>query len=462
MWVLYKSAHLSSVVSRHVEPKAFYADAWGAPGFIKTNGAIGGGGTLCGVSDASCASGELEAGASYSSMLSSGTQAADFIKVLFPTIQSAGLGSQVNIMCCDSEGWNNQMTMTAQLISAGVESQVVVITSHSYTSSPDVPISTSRNVWGLRGAVSGYSVRIQRDLTVNGQGKADLQRHHQRPSERLPVLGGRRDWRTTDSCLISIAGATAMPSVRLWALAQWSRYVRPGAVRVATAFGSGSLLTSAFKNTDGTVSVQVITTAAAAQDVTFSVAGGTFGSVAAFWVSCEWERAGLFYGYICVVGGDGRRVDECGDDGDYYDDGWIDYGDNAGMNYNADKPWNGQGWTGGTVCVSPFTCHALNPFKGNLHVHNLFWDLGYFHVDIYGFGAPFIGDVAETVLETRPDGSWTALGIHRKTGIDPGARSIRGWACISAMGSHRVSIIWELQQGMVITSSNRTRARLYW
>lgn len=79
-------------------------------------------------------------------MLSSGTQAADFIKVLYPTLQKANL-SHVNITCCDSEGWQNQKTMTSQLISAGVESQVGIITSHSYTSSPDTPISTSRKVW---------------------------------------------------------------------------------------------------------------------------------------------------------------------------------------------------------------------------------------------------------------------------------------------------------------------------
>lgn len=87
---------------------------------------------------------------------------------------------------------------------------------------------------------------------------------------------------TTNSCLISIAGSTATASARLWALAQWSRYVLPGAVRVATTSGSTALLTSAFKNTDGTVSVQVINTATAAQDVSISVSGGTFSAVTAF------------------------------------------------------------------------------------------------------------------------------------------------------------------------------------
>ncbi|KAJ7707424.1 glycoside hydrolase superfamily [Mycena rosella] len=298
--------------------KTFYADAWGAPYFMKTNGAVGGGGSLCGVSGASCASGdwkqayanflvsyvqyynknnitithlgflnEPEYAASYSSMLSSGTQAADFIKVLYPTLQSAGLGNQVKITCCDSEGWNNQKTMTAQLISAGVESQVGVITSHSYTTSPDVAINTTRNVWmteyaDLNGSwnTNWYSNGAMGEglywakLIYNGIVNARL-------SAYVYWEGAETDV-TTDSCLISISGSTATPSARLWALAQWSRYVRPGATRVATTSGSSALLTSAFKNPDGTVSIQVINTASAAQDVSVSVSGGTFGAVTAF------------------------------------------------------------------------------------------------------------------------------------------------------------------------------------
>lgn len=78
-------------------------------------------------------------------MLSSGTQAASFITVLAPTIKGAGLN--VQIACCDAEGWNDQVTFTAQLIAAGVESSIGVITSHSYTSSPSSPIATTRKVW---------------------------------------------------------------------------------------------------------------------------------------------------------------------------------------------------------------------------------------------------------------------------------------------------------------------------
>lgn len=78
-------------------------------------------------------------------MSSSGTQAASFITVLAPIIKNAGL--DLKITCCDAEGWNGQVTMTSQLIAAGVENDLGVITSHSYASSPTSPISTKLKVW---------------------------------------------------------------------------------------------------------------------------------------------------------------------------------------------------------------------------------------------------------------------------------------------------------------------------
>jgi hypothetical protein len=47
-------------------------------------------------------------------------------------------------------------------------------------------------------------------------------------------------------------------SKRLWALGQWSRFVRPGAVRVGVSGGAGGLRTAGFRNVDGSVAVVVI------------------------------------------------------------------------------------------------------------------------------------------------------------------------------------------------------------
>ncbi|KAJ7465811.1 glycoside hydrolase [Mycena galericulata] len=363
--------------------KTFYADAWGAPYFMKTNNAVGGGGSLCGVSGESCSSGdwrqayanflvryvqyyqsnnitithlgflnEPEYAASYSSMLSSGTQAADFITVLYPTIQSAGLGSQIKIACCDSEGWDNQKTMTTQLISAGAANQVGVITSHSYTTLPDVPINTTLNVWmteyaDLNGSwnINWYSNGAVGEglywaqLIYNGIVNARLSAY--------VYWEGAEDAAATDSCLISITGSTATPSARLWALAQWSRYVRPGAVRVATTSGSTSLLTSAFKNIDSTISIQVINTASAAQAVTISVAGGTFGAVQAFPPALA-----SAVGSIGSTTTSTSTLTSTSATSTPTSPGTVpEYGQCGGI-----------GWTGGTICMSPFACHVLNSY----------------------------------------------------------------------------------------------------
>lgn len=39
-------------------------------------------------------------------MLSDGQQAADFLKILYPTVQASGL--QTEIACCDGSGWEQQ------------------------------------------------------------------------------------------------------------------------------------------------------------------------------------------------------------------------------------------------------------------------------------------------------------------------------------------------------------------
>jgi O-glycosyl hydrolase len=124
-----------------------YANAWSAPGYMKTNNNDANGGSLCGVSGASCSSGdwkqayanyfvqyltyykELGIGithlgflnepdltTSYASMRSNGQQAADFIKVLKPTLDKANY-TNVKITCCDAEGWNSQQSMMSTLSS---------------------------------------------------------------------------------------------------------------------------------------------------------------------------------------------------------------------------------------------------------------------------------------------------------------------------------------------------------
>jgi O-glycosyl hydrolase len=136
--------------------KTVYADAWSAPGYMKTNNNDANGGSLCGVSGASCSSGdwrqayanylvqyisyykalgvdithvgflnEPDLTTSYASMRSNGQQAADFIKVLRPALDKANY-TGVKVTCCDAEGWTSQQSMMSGL--SGVSGLLGTIT----------------------------------------------------------------------------------------------------------------------------------------------------------------------------------------------------------------------------------------------------------------------------------------------------------------------------------------------
>ncbi|KAI1208499.1 glycoside hydrolase family 30 protein [Annulohypoxylon truncatum] len=294
--------------------KTFYANAWSAPGYMKTNGNDANGGTLCGVSGASCSSGDwkqayadylvqyikyyLESNVtithlgfvnepdlttSYASMRFSGSQAADFIKVLHPTLEKANLSS-VGINCCDTEGWGSQASMLGQLSS--VDDLISTITAHSYTSSPGSPMSTRHRVWqteaaDLNGQWQGgwYSGGGAGDgmTWANNIYTAIVNAN---ASGYLYWIGAQTG--TTNSKLIRLDGDTVSPSKRLWAFGQWSRFVRPGAVRVGVQGASSGLRTAAFQNVDGSVAVQFINSGASAAGVQVKVSGFNSSTAAAF------------------------------------------------------------------------------------------------------------------------------------------------------------------------------------
>ncbi|KAJ7229662.1 glycoside hydrolase [Mycena haematopus] len=296
--------------------KTIYADAWSAPGFMKTNGVETNGGTLCGVTGATCASGdwkqayanfltqyikfyqqsnvtithvgflnEPEYSPTYSSMNSNGQQAADFIKVLSPTLAAAGLTTKIT--CCDSEGWANQITMTNAISAAGALNLLGVVTSHAYSSPVSGTINTPTNVWETEYADLSDSL-LPNNWYSSGAAGEGLTWANQifdgivnsRLSAYLYWIGAEPG--STNSALILTNGTTVTPSKRLWAFAQWSRYVRPGAVRLGTSGSGTNLKFSAFKNPDGTVSVQVLNNGATTAAIKVATSGFTATSVQAF------------------------------------------------------------------------------------------------------------------------------------------------------------------------------------
>ncbi len=223
--------------------------------------------------------------ASYAGMLSSGTQAASFIKVLSPTLAAANLSS-IGITCCDSEGWGNQGTMTSQLKSAGAESLLSTITSHAYTSGPGSPLSTTRKVWQTENAdLNGAWQSKWYSNGGAGEGMRWAGLIHSaivnaNCSAYLYWIGVQTG--ATNSKLISVSGTTYSVSKRLWAFGQFARGARPGAIRVGTS--GGNFQTSAYLNVDRTLSVLILNTGASAAAVSIGTKGFE-GKKATAWVT---------------------------------------------------------------------------------------------------------------------------------------------------------------------------------
>ncbi|KAK3997261.1 Hydroxyethylthiazole kinase family-domain-containing protein [Cladorrhinum sp. PSN332] len=292
--------------------KQIYANAWSAPGHMKTNGRDTNGGTLCGVPGASCSSGdwrqayadylvayirfyeqegvkithlgflnEPDYTASYASMQSNGNQAADFIKVLYPTLEAANLTEQLGITCCESMGWGNNVNMINAIRSGGQEARLKTVTSHTYQGGPSGPMNSRNPVWfseqcdlngqwttswysnggageGLTWANNIYSAVVN----YNASGYLyweGIQWPNPNTNEKIIRVDNRTN--------------TYEVSKRLWAFANWSRYVRPGALRVGSSGGTG-VRTAAFRNEDGTIAVIAISTGGSASNVNIKITGG--------------------------------------------------------------------------------------------------------------------------------------------------------------------------------------------
>ncbi|KAI0180014.1 glycoside hydrolase family 30 protein [Hypoxylon sp. FL1284] len=307
--------------------RQIYGDAWSAPGYMKTNGNEANGGTLCGVAGASCRSGDwrqafadylvqyvryyAEAGVpitrlgflnepefttGYASMNSNGAQAADFIKVLHATLEAANLTSQVGIGCCESEGWGNQVNMVNQIKSAGAESMLAMVTSHTYTGGPTGPMNTRVPVW-LSEQCDLQGQWTSTWFQFGGAGEGLTWANNIYSALVSNNVSGYLYWEgvqwpspTTNEKLIRVdqqAPYGYEVAKRLWAFANWSRFVRPGAVRVATTGAAAGVRSAAFENVDGSIAVVMISSAGSATPVTVKV--GTSGSsnvtMATAWVT---------------------------------------------------------------------------------------------------------------------------------------------------------------------------------
>ncbi|KAF2800508.1 glycoside hydrolase family 30 protein [Melanomma pulvis-pyrius CBS 109.77] len=294
--------------------KTFYGNAWSAPGCMKSNNNDANGGMLCGISGASCTKGDWKQAyanylikwaqlygengvkithlgflnepdytTSYASMQSNGNQAAEFIKVLRPSLDKANM-TDVGINCCEATGWSVASQHASQIASSGAENMVYAITSHEYTSRISGTMRTTRRVWqteysDLNGgwSTAWYSNGGSGDgftwanTVFNGVVNSNLSAY--------VFWEGVQDRATNNNNnekLILVDGQNYVVSKRLWAFAQF-RVVRPGALRIGASGGS-NLKSSAFVNVDGSVAVVIINSGTGTQSVSIALSGSTLTS----------------------------------------------------------------------------------------------------------------------------------------------------------------------------------------
>ncbi|GIF52062.1 glucosylceramidase [Asanoa ferruginea] len=284
--------------------KRFYANAWSAPGYMKTNGNEANGGTLCGLPGASCASGDWRQAyanyliqyakfyaqegipitdlgftnepnytTNYSSMLFTPAQAANFAKIVGPLASTAGL----KLACCDPVGWNDERSYASAITAdADANRYVQTFTGHHYSSAPSSPISvggrpTWMSEWSPGGSSSSWNTNWDDGSGIDGFTVAS--------SIHTALTSGNVNayvyWYAVSlantRAFIQANGSNYTVSKRLWAMAQYSRYIRPGAVRIGATTADGNSRLSAFRNTDGSVIVVALNAGSAAQSTTYAL-----------------------------------------------------------------------------------------------------------------------------------------------------------------------------------------------
>ena len=211
-------------------------------------------------------------------MLSNGTQAADFIRVLAKTIKDERLDVAIN--CCDGIGWDDQESMLAGL-QAGpdpAEHYLDVVTGHGYNSAPTYPLSTTKKTWlsewaDLDGDFTPY---VFYDVNGPGEGlrwarNVQIAFVNANVSGFLYWIGAENS--TTNSALINLINDEIVPSKRFWSMAQFSKFARPGARRVDATSSVDLLYASSFLNKDGKIATQVINNDTTAYDLTLALQG---------------------------------------------------------------------------------------------------------------------------------------------------------------------------------------------
>lgn len=311
LWLTTEAVHTYGV-------RTVYANAWSAPGYMKTNGNDANGGSLCGVPGTSCGDwraayadyliqhlryyaaanitithlgflNEPDLTTSYASMRSTPQQAASFMGVLRTAVAASNLTHKPLLTCCETMSW----AAAGPFISAAAPD---VATAHAYTSSPTSPLGGGRGKVWMTEAADNNGAWTGAWYSNGGAGEGwtwanniHVALTQGNVSAYLYWIGAQDRRSETNSKLVRVVGSgegrRVEASKRLWAMAGWSRFVRPGAVRVGVEGGGGGLKVTGFKGVAGEVVVVVVNGGSGERGVSVGVKGGVGVQKAEVWVT---------------------------------------------------------------------------------------------------------------------------------------------------------------------------------
>jgi O-glycosyl hydrolase len=284
--------------------RRIYADAWSAPGFMKTNGSDVQGGELCGVPGTACASGDWRQAyadylvrylrfyrqegvritdvgftnepdwtASYASMRFTPEQAVDMVKVLGPALRRSATGTR--LACCDSFGWHQAAAYsTAIEADPAADSYVATHTGHVYASPADTPLPTDDPTWMTEWNPTGNTWNEAWDDGSGWAGISIAENIHQAFADAgahaYVYWVGTSLGATRAFIQIATSGDGYRVSKRLWAFAAYSRFIRPAAHRVPVQVADAGVKVTAFRNADGSMVVELLNTNTAAVATSFA------------------------------------------------------------------------------------------------------------------------------------------------------------------------------------------------
>jgi O-glycosyl hydrolase len=196
------------------------------------------------------------------------------------TLARSGLPTRAE--CCASISWTYAQQFAAAIeTDKAANTATALFTSHGYFAALDSPLKGwSKPVWETEWAPFGFGTwdpawddgsgssgftwaqNIYTGLTAANLGAF------------LYLWGASTTGLTgPNTGLVEVQGSTVAASGRLWAFAGYSRFIRPGAVRIGTTTSDAGLDVTAFRNSDGSTAVIVLNTARSRQVATFSLRG---------------------------------------------------------------------------------------------------------------------------------------------------------------------------------------------